>query len=62
MELPDQTRNLNPHREARLAMMVWHKEYSEQRGGAMDFYDKLSDSEKRLCKQWCTELEATARE
>jgi hypothetical protein len=50
-------RNINPHREARLAMLVWHNEYAAQRGGSMDFYDSLTDSQKSLLKKWCDELE-----
>lgn len=54
-------RNLNPHREARLAMLVWHGEYAAQRGGSMDFYDRLTAFQKRQLRQWCNELEATPR-
>ena len=54
-------RNLNPHREARLAMIVWGLDYSNQRGGSMDFYDALSDSKKRYLREWCDELERTPR-
>lgn len=47
---PDQTRNLNPHAEARLAMALWSHEYAhEQRGGSMDFWDSRTPSQKRLC-------------
>jgi hypothetical protein len=43
-------RNLNPHAEARLAMVLWSHEYAhEQRGGSMDFWDSLDDLRKRLC-------------
>ena len=48
--MPDQTRNLNPTPEARVAMIIWGKEYSEQNGGSMDFWDRLSESRKRRCK------------
>ncbi len=44
-------RNLNPHVEARLAMFVWGSEYSKQHGGSMDFWDKLSESRKELCRE-----------
>lgn len=54
-------RNLNPHREARLAMIVWGREYAAQRGGSMDFYDGLDDSRKRLLREWCDDLDATPR-
>lgn len=47
----DQTRNLNPHKEARVAMTIWGREYAhEQKGGSMDFWDGLSDKRKTLCK------------
>ena len=55
------TRNLNQQREAKLAMIVWGKEYSEQRGGSMDFWDKISESRQKLCIEWCTKLEKTER-
>lgn len=44
-------RNLHPHAEARLAMALWSEEYAfKQKGGSMDFWDSLSQSRKRLCK------------
>jgi hypothetical protein len=43
-------RNLNPHAEARLAMVVWSNDYAfKQRGGCMDFWDSLSPSRKQMC-------------
>ena len=48
----DQTRNLNPHAEARLAMALWGHEYAyEQTGGSMDFWDSRTPSQKALCVQ-----------
>lgn len=47
---PDQTRNLNPTFAARVAMTIWGKEYSEQRGGSMDFWDSLDDDRKKRCE------------
>ncbi len=44
-------RNLNPHKPARLAMTMWGEEYAAQRGGSMEFWDNLSDSRKRLCRE-----------
>lgn len=57
-------RNLNPHREARLAMIVWGHDYAhKQRGGSMDFYeDYLTESQRKLCREWCDLLESTPRE
>jgi len=44
------TRNLNPHAEARIAMVIWSHEYAfEQRGGCVDFWDSLSPWQKRQC-------------
>ena len=44
-------RNMNPHAEARLAMAMWSQEYAfEQKGGCMDFWDNLTESRKRICR------------
>lgn len=43
--------NINPTPEAVAAMSLWPKEYAfGQRGGSMDFWHSLSDSQKRTCK------------
>ncbi len=42
-------RNINPHAEAIYAMAHWGKSYSEQGGGSMDFWDKLTPSQKKFC-------------
>jgi hypothetical protein len=44
-------RNMNPHAEAVLAMLVWGKRYSEQKGGSMDFWDSLSRQEQAFCRE-----------
>jgi hypothetical protein len=49
-DYPDQTRNLNPTPEARVAMIIWGAEYAAQRGGSMDFWDSLSADRKRRCE------------
>jgi len=46
---PDQTRNLNPTKEARVAMIIWCDEYSKQGGGSMDFWDSLSPERQKRC-------------
>lgn len=43
-------RNLNPHKWAVAAMWIFGKEYSEQGGGSMDFWDSLPASKQRLAK------------
>ena len=60
--MKNQRRNLNPHREARLAMIKWSAQYAAQGGGSMDFWDTLHESKKRLCREWCSLLESTERE
>ena len=48
--MTEQNRNLNPHAEARLAMVIWQHEYAyEQTGGSMDFWDSRTDRQKALC-------------
>jgi len=48
--MTDQSRNLRPHAEARLAMAIWSHEYAyEQNGGVMDFWDSRSQRQKQIC-------------
>lgn len=42
-------RNMNAIAPARVAICIWGYRYAAQRGGAMDFWDALSESEKRQC-------------
>ncbi len=42
-------RNLNATAPALLAMFKWGDEYAAQRGGVMDFWDKLAPHRKRIC-------------
>lgn len=48
--MKDQRRNLNPTQEAKIAMIVWSDEYAAQKGGSMDFWDRLSDDRKLIVK------------
>lgn len=48
--MSDQTRNLNPTPEAKVAMIIWGDEYSKQNGGSMDFWDSLDKSRKKRCE------------
>ena len=45
--MSDQTRNLNPHAAACVAMAIWGKRYAAQRGGSMNFWDSLTKGEKQ---------------
>lgn len=58
---PDQTRNLNAHKAAIIAMCLWGARYAAQRGGCMDFWDTLNASEKRTCREIVARVN-TARE
>lgn len=51
-----QRRNLDPHAPARAAMWIWSKQYSDQRGGSMDFWDGLNESEKRIARKCVEEI------
>lgn len=43
-------RNLHPSADAQVAMIIWGREYSQQSGGSMDFWDGLSDDRKKRCR------------
>lgn len=43
-------RNLNPTKAAKVAMIIWGKEYSQQHGGSMDFWDRLSSDRRKRCE------------
>ena len=55
--MEDQTRNLNPTKEGRIAQILWNKRYVDQRGGVMDFFDSLSIAEKKQCRRIAEELD-----
>ena len=44
MTFEEAQKELNPHREAVLAMLMYGDEYARQPGGSMDFYDSLSEA------------------
>ena len=50
-KMENQERNLNPHKPAKAAMWLFGDKYARQRGGSMDFWDSLSQSEKMLCRE-----------
>lgn len=58
--MADQTRNLNPHAAARVAMALYSRRYAyEQKGGSMDFWDSLTPGEKRCCARIAKEVRAS---
>jgi len=48
---PDQTENLNPYAEARLAMCMFPDEYAAQSGGCMDFWNRLAMQRKHRVRE-----------
>lgn len=59
--MSDQTRNLNPTAEAIAAMYLYGADYSRQRGGSMDYWDTLQESEKRVCRDLVNAILQRAR-
>ena len=55
-------RNLDPHRPAICAMWLYDDQYSKQKGGSMDFWDKLSDSDKNTCRRMSEQISCTRPE
>lgn len=48
--------NPNGHAEAVCARWLWGKEYADQRGGQMDFYNRLPDAKKKLVQRMVDEI------
>ena len=61
-EIARARRNLEPHAEARLAMAMWGDEYAAQRGGSMDFWDRLSPARQAICRNVTTDIVRLAKE
>lgn len=55
-------RNLDPHRPARCAMWLFCEQYSSQKGGSMEFWDKLSESDKNMCRRMSEQISTTRPE
>lgn len=43
-------RDLNPHKAARVAMILWNREYAYSGKGSMSFWDSLKESQKLICR------------
>jgi hypothetical protein len=55
-------RNLNPHKPARIAMILYGRSYASQGGGSMDFWDSIPDTAKEFCRQCVAEIEQAPKE
>lgn len=60
--MKDQSRNLDPHRPAKCAMWLYGERYSKQGGGSMDFWDRLSESDKKTCRRMANDIATTRPE
>ncbi|MBU0644818.1 MAG: hypothetical protein KJ731_15765 [Alphaproteobacteria bacterium] len=49
-EYPDQNRNINATPQAIVATIIWGNLYGDFKGGAMDFWDLLSNQDRRKCE------------
>ena len=54
-------RNINPHKEAVVAMSLWSAEYAPGGLGSMDFWDQLNDAMKRRCRDLVDRIEAAPK-
>ena len=52
-------RNINPHAEALFAMFFYGHSYSLQHGGCMDFWDRLTVGERKLCMELTKKIKET---
>jgi len=43
--------NLNPHKPALVAMILYSSKYAAQSGGSIDFWRKLSESQMQNCRE-----------
>jgi hypothetical protein len=60
--MKDQTRNLNPHKAAIVAMLLYSSSYAAQGGGSMDFWDGLPKQKKILCRDLVDRIEKAPEE
>lgn len=60
--MKDQTRNLNAHKAARIATIIWNDQYMAQNGGVMDFLDSLSFSKKAIARTMVLEIQNARQE
>ena len=60
--MKDQTRNLNAHKAARMATIIWNDAYMAQNGGVMDFWDSLSFSKKNIARAMVLDIEKAREE
>ncbi len=57
MKTNNQEHNFNPHKEAVIAMWIFGEEYADLGLGSMDYYNGLSDYNKKLCSRMLEDVE-----
>ncbi len=55
-------KDMNAHREARLAAWMFSERYGEQRGGLDTFWHNLPESDKGMIRRCLDEIEKWPRE
>ena len=60
--MKSQVYNLNPHKPARVAMVLYNERYASQGGGSIDFWNKLTEGEKDTCRKIVSEIESAPSE
>lgn len=55
-------RNINPHKAAVAAMWLHGNAYAAQNGGSMDFWDKLTETQQRHCRDFVEQIEKARAE
>lgn len=56
-------RDLHPHKEALVAMLLWNREYAASGRGSMNFYEHyLSNSERQICREEAAKITAAPAE
>lgn len=60
--MTEEERNLDPHRPARCAIWVYSERYINQKGGIMDFWDKLTKQEQDICRIMAEQISCTRPE
>lgn len=52
--------DIDPTPEARIAMLLWNKEYAEGRLGSMGFWASLTKSQQSICRNALTDVARAA--
>lgn len=59
---PESTTEPTPAQIRPCPILLYHDEYAAQRGGPMDFWDELTEAQKRNCRERMREIELAPEE